>query len=218
MTKHLPYRPRATPSQATSYVTAPPSPVEPCDPLLDFAPVPHTAPRRNSITPDRQRRFIAHLAATGIVKQAALHIGASLEALYKLRQRPGAEEFRRAWDMAVDRGVSRLEDCALARAIEGEERMVVSGGQVLGTERRHNEALVMFFLRQRRADRYGKQVVPGSPLYETIKAQVLAEYHASRPSKAEVLARLNAKLDRMRERRAAAEALFAGDKGEGSAG
>lgn len=199
-------------SRATSYVTAPPSPVEDTDPLLDFAPVPHTAPRRNSITPDRQRRFIAHLAATGIVKQAARHIGASLEALYKLRQKPGAAEFAQAWDMAVDRGVSRLEDCALARAIEGEERMVVSAGKVLGTERRHNEALVMFFLRQRRADRYGPNVGPGHPLYESIKAEVLAEDRARRKAESgDVLARLNARIDRMRERREAADRLLAGD-------
>ncbi len=195
-------------SRATSYVTAPPSPVDADDPLLDFAPVPHVAPRRNSITPDRQRKFIAHLAATGVVKQAALHIGASLEALYKLRQKPGADEFRAAWDMAVDRGVSRLEDCALARAIEGEERLVVSAGKVLGTERRHNEALVMFFLRQRRANRYGADVRPGHPLYESIKAEVLAEAAAQRKAdRGDVLARLNAKIDKMRERREAAERL-----------
>ena len=83
------------------------------DPLLDFVPVPHTAPRRNSIGPARQKKFIAVLAATGIVREAALAIGASLEALYKLRQRPGAEGFRNAWDLAVDRGVTRLESCAL---------------------------------------------------------------------------------------------------------
>ena len=199
-------------SRATSYVTAPPSPIDAADPLLDFAPVPHVAPRKNSITPDRQRKFIAHLAATGVVKQAALHIGASLEALYKLRQRPGAEEFRAAWDLAVDRGVARLEDCALARAIEGEERMVVSAGKVLGTERRHNEALVMFFLRQRRADRYGPDIRAGHPLYERIRAEVLAEQAANRPSKEQVLASINAKLDRMRERRAAAQRLLADDK------
>lgn len=34
---------------------------------LEFAPFVHVAPRRNSITPDKQRRFIATLAATGIV-------------------------------------------------------------------------------------------------------------------------------------------------------
>jgi hypothetical protein len=54
------------------------------DPLLAFTPYSHKAPRRNSITPDLQRAFIAHLALTGIVKSAAAHIGRSLEALYKL--------------------------------------------------------------------------------------------------------------------------------------
>ncbi len=203
---------RKTPSQATSYVTAPPAPIDAADPLLDFAPVPHVQPRRNSITPDRQRKFIAHLAATGIVKQAAKHIGASLEALYKLRQRPGAEEFSAAWDLAVDRGVERLEDCALARAIEGEERMVVSAGKVLGTEIRHNEALVMFFLRQRRAGRYGGELRAGHPLYERIREEVLAELAASMPSDEEVLASLNAKIDRMREREAAVQKMLEGER------
>ena len=63
----------------------------PDDPLLDFAPAPHVAPRKNSITAERQRAFVAHLAATGIVAEAARHVGASLEALYKLRHKPGAE-------------------------------------------------------------------------------------------------------------------------------
>ena len=193
---------RATPRQATSYVTAPASkPLDADDPLLGFAPYAHVAPRRNSITPDRQRKFIAHLAATGIVKQAARHIGASLEALYKIRAKPGAEEFAAAWDAAVDRGVARLEDCALARAIEGEERMIVSSGKLIGTERRHNEALVMFLLRQRRAGRYGAEVRPGHPLYERIRAEVLEGVRVEEEESEEsVLASLNAKIDLMRER------------------
>ena len=69
-------------------------PPEPDDPLLGFAPVPHVAPRRNSITPDRQRALIAELAACGIVTQAARRVGISCEAVYNLRNRPGAEEFR----------------------------------------------------------------------------------------------------------------------------
>ena len=79
--------------QATSAVARIGLPPQPNDPLLAFTPVPHKAARRNSITAGRQRAFIAHLAATGIVTQAAMHIGASMEALYKLRNRPGAEEF-----------------------------------------------------------------------------------------------------------------------------
>lgn len=168
---------RATPRQATSAVAhVAPEPLGD-DPLLGFAPVPHVAPRRNSITPDLQRAFIAHLAATGIVTEAARHIGKSMEAIYKLRQRPGAEGFREAWDAALDAGVARLESGALARAIAGEERMVVSHGQVLGTEIRHNEALVMFFLKNRRPERYApnRDAGPGHPVYERVRADYEAE-------------------------------------------
>src|SRR5690606_30418112 len=116
---------RAIPRQGTSYMAFRGEPLDENDPLLSFKPVPHKAPRRNSITAPRQRAFIAMLAASGIVSHAARHIGASLEALYKLRNRAGGEEFAGAWDAAVDRGVARLEDTALARAIQGEERMIV---------------------------------------------------------------------------------------------
>jgi len=81
------------------------------DPLLSFAPYLHPHPRSNSITPERQRRFIATLAATGIVTQAARSIGKSMDALYKLRAKPAAEGFAAAWDAALERGVQRLEDC-----------------------------------------------------------------------------------------------------------
>jgi len=126
------------------------------DPLLAFAPYAHRAPRRNSITPERQRAFIVALAATGIVTQAAKAIGASLEALYRLRHQPGAEGFAAAWEEAIDRGMARLEDCALERALLGEERPVVWDGRVVTTWRRYDNALLMFLLRQRRAQRYGE--------------------------------------------------------------
>ncbi|MEE4199933.1 hypothetical protein [Erythrobacter sp.] len=100
-----------------------------------------------------------------------------MEAIYKLRQRPGAEGFRAAWEAAIDRGVSRLESGALARAIQGEERMVVSAGKVLGTEVRHNEALVMFFLKNRLPARYGRsELVPGHPDYEALRERLRAEW------------------------------------------
>ncbi|MEZ5693057.1 MAG: hypothetical protein R3D99_04295 [Altererythrobacter sp.] len=103
---------RQTSRQATSSVAHVAAPPEDDDPLLAFAPCLHTAPQRNSITPDLQRRLIATLAATGIVKRAAKSIGRSLEALYQLRHRPGAEGFAKAWDAALERGVQRLKDCA----------------------------------------------------------------------------------------------------------
>ncbi|WP_246027513.1 hypothetical protein [Novosphingobium umbonatum] len=92
----------ARPGRRTSRVAfAGEAPVE-GDPLLGFAPYVHKQPRRNAITPDRQRAFIAALAASGIVTQAARAIGASLEALYRLRNQPGAEGFAAAWEAAAD--------------------------------------------------------------------------------------------------------------------
>ena len=172
------------------------------DPLLDFAPYQHKAPRRNSITPERQRAFIATLAATGIVTQAARSIGVSLEALYTLRQRAGAEGFAAAWEAAIDRGMARLEDCALERAIAGEERVVVSGGEVVATWRRYDTQLLVFLLRNRRAERYDVGA-PGRAQMRAAAAEAAAEAEAS---EGEIIASINAKLDAMRDKMAAARA------------
>lgn len=173
------------PSRRTSYLAFRADPPEPGDPLLGFVPYLHPCPRRNSITPDRQRAFIAALAASGSVTQAARTIGASVEALYKLRARGGAEGFAAAWEKAIDLGMARLEDTALARALEGEERPIVSGGKLLGTWKKHNEALVMFLLRHRRAARYGSEA-------ERQRHEV--------PDEQEIIDSINRKLDLMRER------------------
>lgn len=162
----------------TAFAAAPP---EPGDPLLGFAPYLHAAPRRNSITPDRQRAFIAALAATGIVTQAARQIGASLEALYRLRHQPGAEGFSEAWEMAIDRGIARLEDCALERAIQGEERVIMSQGAVVARWTRYDTSLMQFLLRQRRSGRWNSEgahfanLRPGHPVYERLKREWEAE-------------------------------------------
>lgn len=55
------------PSRRTSRTAFADLPLSKNDPLLGFKPYRHKAPRRNSITPERQRDFIACLAATGIV-------------------------------------------------------------------------------------------------------------------------------------------------------
>lgn len=173
------------------------------DPLLDFMPVPRVAPRRNSLTPQRQRAFIAALAACGVVTEAARSIGASLEAIYRLRNAPGAEGFRAAWEAALDRGIARLEDVALARAIEGEERVVVAKGEVVHRYRHHNNALLMFLLKNRRSQRYGamrdEDLRPGHPVYERLHQQWIAEQN--RPEAlAEIRASIDAKLAKLKEK------------------
>ncbi len=191
------------PSRRTSAAAFSDLPPEPDDPLLGFAPYLHRAPRRNSITPARQREFIAGLAASGIVTQAARGIGVSLEALYRLRHQPGAEAFSAAWDQAIDRGLTRLEDCALELAIAGEELPIVSAGKLLGTYRKHNFSHIRFVLSQRRAARWNTQdphyakLKPGHPVYEQLYSAWLAEYEGDEQ---EVFASIDAMIDEMRQR------------------
>lgn len=191
------------PSRRTSRTAFSAESPAPDDPLLGFAPYVHKAPRRNSITPDRQRAFIATLAATGIVTQAARRIGASLEALYKLRHRPGAEGFSAAWEEAIDRGIARLEDCALERAILGEERPVVSQGKLVATYRRYDTQLMLYLLRQRRAQRWAAdagalaRIGPGHPVYDRLRREWEAE---EMEGEQDVLDSIDAMLDAMRQR------------------
>jgi len=189
------------PSRRTSRTAFTDLPLIKSDPLLGFKPYRHKAPRGNSITPDRQRAFIAALAATGIVTQAARSIGASLEALYRLRNQPGAEGFAAAWEAAIDRGIARLEDCALERAIVGEERPIVRGGEVVGSWRRYDTALLLFLLRQRRGQRWASAgtdlaaLRPGHPVYDRLRAEWAM---ADAEEEQAVYASIDAMIDAMR--------------------
>lgn len=76
---------------------------------------------------------------------------------YTLRRAPGAEEFRKAWDAALDFGLGRLKDIAFQRAIEGELIPVFAGGKHMGFRRKRNDALLMFCLRHYGKDENGKR-------------------------------------------------------------
>lgn len=49
----------------------------------------------------RQAEFIGVLAETGSVAAAAEFVGMARETAYRLRRKPGAEEFANAWDIAL---------------------------------------------------------------------------------------------------------------------
>lgn len=69
--------------------------------FLRFTPVPVRA-RRDGWAAGLQRRFILNLARGMSAREAAERIGRSRQSAYALRDRPGAESFSRAWDLAVD--------------------------------------------------------------------------------------------------------------------
>ena len=63
-------------------------------------------------------------------------------------------------------------------------RPIVARGEIIGEYRVHNEALVMFLLRHRRAARYGPPAERAAP---------------PEPSEREIIDSINAKLDRARD-------------------
>lgn len=155
---------RAIPKQGTSAAAYVGELPEDDDPLLAFAPYIHARPRRNSITPDLQRRFVAVLAASGIVNQAARSIGKSMEALYKLRAKPGAEGFAAAWDEALRWGLERIEHCTLEAALRANDDAA--------------NAMLCFVLNRR--DRLDwivdiRDLEPGHWVYEHIRREVMEE-------------------------------------------
>lgn len=125
-------------------------------PLPDFAPVPLRY-RHDGWTPERQRAFIEALADTGCVSRATAIVNMSLEGVYYLRRQKGAEEFRAAWNAALDFGVQKLKDIAFERAIEGEMIPVFEKGKLMGYRRKRNDRLLMFCLRHYGQDANGKR-------------------------------------------------------------
>lgn len=129
---------------------------DPSTALTAFTPVPRRY-RHDGWTPERQRAFIEALADTGCVDRAARMVNMAQTNCYALRRAPGAEEFRRAWEAALDFGLLRLKDIAFERAIEGQLVPVFVAGKLMGFRRKRNDALLMFCLRHYGQDASGKR-------------------------------------------------------------
>ncbi len=97
----------------------PPAPLLLAGTIFAFTPVPLQRVRADGWTPLAQERFIRALEVMGSVRAALRAVGISRNSAYKLRERPGAESFARAWDTALDCGRSRAFDVMLDRAMNG---------------------------------------------------------------------------------------------------
>ena len=65
------------------------------------------APRRNSFTEAKRRKFLSHFAATANAKGAARAAGVAHSTVYAWRAKD--EPFRAAWNEALAQGYARLE-------------------------------------------------------------------------------------------------------------
>jgi len=69
--------------------------------------------RRDGWTPERQRRYVALLAATGHAGQAAQAVGMTEQSAARLRRRPDAASFARACEFALQSARRRWREARL---------------------------------------------------------------------------------------------------------
>ena len=132
-------------------------------PVIEFTPVPQQRRRRVGWDAERQRAFIRLLARVPSVGQAARAVGMSARSAYKLLDRPDAQEFARAWDQALEEGMTRLRGGSVARALLGGDHVpVYRKGRLVRIEFRRNDKLAIALLSGRGRDvdtyRRGAQV------------------------------------------------------------
>lgn len=130
-----------------------------------FVPVTLRA-RADGWTLDRQRAFLAKLAATGSVRAAAQAAGLSRASAYRLRARADAGAFADAWSAALVRppcpraALVRAQAQALwDRAYLGWTTPIVRGGVVVGARVRLDNAALLTL--DRRFDHGGRQSATG---------------------------------------------------------
>jgi len=94
----------------------------------------------------RQAAFLAALAETHSVAEAARSVGMSRQSAYKLRTRLREQPFAMAWDAAYVSAPHSLYRAALERAIAGVEVPHYAGGELVGTSRKYDERLTLALL------------------------------------------------------------------------
>ena len=122
-------------------------------PVILFNPVPQARRRRIGWDAERQRAFIAILARLPSVGRAARAVGMSRRSAYRLLDKPGAEQFAKAWDMALDFGMDRLRGSSIARCLDGGDFVpVFRKGRLVRVEFRRNDGLAISLLSGRNRD------------------------------------------------------------------
>ena len=116
-------------------------------PVILFEAVVLKRKRRPGWCERTQREFIARLARTPSVIRCAEAVGLSARSAYALLLKPDAEQFAKAWDMAIEFAMNRLHGDSLSRCLDGpEEVKVFRKGRHVRTELRHNDKLAIALL------------------------------------------------------------------------
>lgn len=104
---------------------------------------------------DWKERFLAALADTGVISHACDIAGVNRQYAYEAREHD--EAFRLAWAELDERTVEVMEREAYRRAVEGTEKPVYHGGELVGHVQEFSDSLIQFLLKARRPTVYREQ-------------------------------------------------------------
>lgn len=96
--------------------------------------------------------FLAAFEAHGMVAKACEVAKVSRANVYEERQRN--EKFAEAWDEIEERTTQEMEREAFRRAVEGFDKPVYQGKELVGHIRQYSDTLLIFMLKARRPEVY----------------------------------------------------------------
>lgn len=108
--------------------------------------------RAGRFTTAMKRAFIEVLCETANVAAAARAAQVGRATVYEHRARD--EEFRKAWDLALEEGADMLEAEARRRAVHGTDRPVYHRGECVGHVREYSDALLTTLLKANLPEKY----------------------------------------------------------------
>ncbi len=106
----------------------------------------------DTLDTQKKGQFLTLLAEGHAVVHACVHSGLARSSAYHLRETDAA--FHAAWDDALDAGVEVLEQEAYRRAVQGTDRPIFQGGDLVGTVREYSDTLLIFLLKAKRPGVY----------------------------------------------------------------
>ena len=102
------------------------------------------------MTPKKKEEFLRHLAKSGVVTHAARCVGISRGHAYLIRDND--DDFKRAWDDAVEQSIDIMILEAKRRAERGTLKPVFYQGVQCGEIREYSDSLMMFLVKGKRPE------------------------------------------------------------------
>jgi hypothetical protein len=117
----------------------------------------------------KKSSFLTALENGETVSSAATALNIKRSDLYCWRQQDPA--FDAAWAQAWTSGADMLEEEAIRRAVEGTEKPVFRGGEIVGHVRDYSDSMLMFLLKARRPELFGGMASKTAPQQEKSTAK-----------------------------------------------